>query len=64
MGTLSLILAPGTVEDPVTHGVRPDTGCEAVVHVTTRVRSFRVTRQQRRLGGHRCELLPGEADLA
>ena len=35
MGTLSLVLAPGSVEDPVTHGVRPDTGCEAGAHVTT-----------------------------
>ena len=49
VGTLSLVLAPGTVGHPVTHGVRPDTGCEAGAHVTTRVRSLRVTCQQRRL---------------
>ena len=64
MGTLSLELAPGTVGHPVTHGVRPDTRCEAGAHVTTRVRSLRVTCQQRRLSGYRCELQPGEADLA
>ena len=56
MGTLSLVLAPESVEDPVTRGVRPDTGCEAGAHVTTRVRSVRVTCQQRRLGGHGGEL--------
>ena len=43
MWALSLVLAPGTVGDPVTHEVRPDTGCEAGAHVSTRVRSLRVT---------------------
>ena len=64
VGTLGLVLAPRTVGHPVTHEVRPDTRGEAGAHVSTRVRSLRVTCQQSRLSGHRCEFQPGEADLA